>query len=219
MNIDVTKIEIFVEKKVQINPFEPVSLNLGYSAEISEAENIQEVNTAAEQLINEVKSIVNKEIAQIIEEEMTRVRTENVNVGTTENVSVKVNGETYQPPQKQQTSAPQKKNTNNTVYINWNGATYPLTVTPDHKDMTCPVCGGKLYLNTNKKNGNQFFGCGNWKTTGCKFSANLSDIEELLKKPAPYVVEVDDSDLPYDDIPVSVPYNPYADNSDDTIPF
>lgn len=217
MKIDVTKIEVFMDKKVQIASYEPVSLKLGYTAEVSESESIEEINSATEKLIYEVKRIVNKEVEQIIEEELKRVKTD-VNVGATDSVSVKVNGETYQPPQKQQAPlAPPKKN--NTVNVTWNGVSYPLTVTPDHKDMTCPVCGGKLYLNTRKSDGHQFFGCGNWKTSGCKFSANLEDIEKLQKQQAQYSIPEDDSDLPYDDLPVSVPYNPYADNSDDTIPF
>ena len=223
MKVYINKVEVFVDRKVQISSYEPVSLKLGYTADVEDAENIQEVNGVAEQLINEVKSIVNKEINKIIEEEMARTKSE-VNVGTTENVSVKVNNKNYQPSPAQPIP-PVKKDT--VVYVNYNKSSFPLKVTPNYdndnykNDMVCPLCGGILYKNTNKKNGNVFFGCGNWKTTGCKFSANLADIKELVEQQnvlnMPPIPQVDDFDLPQD-LPQAVPMVS-SQIDDDDIPF
>lgn len=223
MKVYINKVEVFVDRKVQISSYEPVSLKLGYTADVEDAENIKEVNGVAEQLISEVKNIVNKEINKIIEEEMARTKSE-VNVGTTENVSVKVNNKNYQPAPAQPTP-PVKKDT--IVYVNYNKSSFPLNVTQNYdndnykNDMVCPVCGGKLYKNTNKKNGNVFFGCANWKTTGCKFSANLDDIKELVEQQnvlnMPPIPQVDDFDLPQD-LPQAVPMVS-SQIDDDDIPF
>ena len=180
MNININKVEIFLEKKVQIIPYEPVNLKLGYTAEITDAETIEEVNTAAEQLISEVKGIVNKEIEKIIEEEMERVKAtqETVNVGTVENLVTKVNGTNYVPQPPQVKQAPSKKYNTWVLSGSKNGGDLIVSDDPNFK-MVCPKCGRPLRKRDGKYG--EFYGCTGYNE-GCKWLINVSDVEIFLKK-------------------------------------